>query len=104
MKRQGVHVAFLFASPMMLKDRTSLNSLKTVMFSKNIDMAELRKAWVRYYEKEYQYEKNIAEIRAEIKMKELEVTTNELSDQTEIFGQTWSSLKKAAMEVNFEPP
>ena len=81
--KQGIHVAFLFASPLILKDRTTL---KPVIFSKNINMTELRNAWVKYYSKEYQYEQNMAEKRADIKMKELEVTENEIEDESIVYG------------------
>ena len=49
-------------------------------------MTELRNAWVKYYSKEYQYEQNMAEKRADIKMKELEVTENELEDESIVYG------------------
>ena len=50
-KMNGLHVAFLFASPLILKDRTNLKSNFIPM---NIDKAGLRKAWINYYIKEYQ--------------------------------------------------
>ena len=50
-KMSGLHVAFLFAAPLILKDRTNLKSNFIPM---NIDKVGLRKAWINYYIKEYQ--------------------------------------------------
>ena len=67
-QKHGIHIAFLFASPLLLKDRTKV---KTAVYSQDIDMKELRIAWVKYYKQEFKYEQSIADSMADIKMNDL---------------------------------
>ena len=57
-KARGLHVAFLFASPLILKDKTIL---KTQVFTNHTPHNLLRQAWIDYYIKECQLQKTFAD-------------------------------------------
>ena len=98
-KKDEVHVGFLFASPICIKD----NNVQGVRYTKRTPIDQLKVALLNHYKKEgFSAEEANQAMENQIRIPNSESTDPDLSDITKIRNIPWSKLKTIAVQENFE--